>query len=74
MGAGQVDDPPREPRLRITGDEANFTAGHPFFWAGYLVADQGAPAKIVDLAIEPADPRPPGVGDAAAVPPPVPGS
>lgn len=65
-------DQTREPRLKLTGDEASATAAHPFFWAGYMIADIGMPKKGVELNVVPGVAPPPAAGDAAAVPPPAP--
>ena len=38
-----------EPRLRLTAQEEAPTADHPFFWAGYLLADTGTlPQELAD--------------------------
>ncbi|MBC8870767.1 MAG: CHAT domain-containing protein [Planctomycetes bacterium] len=35
-------DPQLEPRLNATGLNEDFTAKHPFFWAGYMLVDTGS--------------------------------
>jgi hypothetical protein len=35
-----------EPRVKAAKVEANIKATHPFFWAGYLLADTGATPKV----------------------------
>ncbi|HEY4310224.1 MAG TPA: CHAT domain-containing protein [Pirellulales bacterium] len=41
--------PANEPRLRLTAHEEAPTADHPFFWAGYLLADTGTlPQELAD--------------------------
>jgi tetratricopeptide (TPR) repeat protein len=66
-------DPAREPRVKLTGDDGNATAAHPFFWSGYMLADMGEASKGVELQVEQKDAKPPLPGDAAAaIPPPAP--
>lgn len=40
--------PELEPRLKADGHEEPPTAEHPFFWAGYLLADSGTPPGVSD--------------------------
>ncbi len=39
-------DPEWEPRLNHTAPDVPLSADHPFFWAGYLVADQGETVQV----------------------------
>ncbi len=64
--------PAGEPRLRLTSHEEPPQADHPFFWAGYLLADTGSlPQELADeqrkalaeqppVAEKPAKGQPPG--------------
>jgi hypothetical protein len=33
----------QEPRLKVGANDEPLTASHPFFWAGYMLLDTGAP-------------------------------
>ena len=69
--------PAGEPRLRLTSHEEPPQADHPFFWAGYLLADTGSlPQELADeqrkalaeqppVAEKPAKGQPPGGPNAA---------
>jgi hypothetical protein len=63
-------DATREPRLKLSPDDGMVTAEHPFFWAGYMVADIGVAKRGVELHVE----RPAAAPDVrgAAFPPPRP--
>jgi hypothetical protein len=60
-------DAAREPRVKLTSSDGAWTASHPFFWSGYMVADIGMPKRGVEL--ERAEKQDPGPRDAAALPP-----
>jgi hypothetical protein len=67
-------DPTSEPRVKAGKDPVEFTAKHPFFWAGYLVIDSGWRPPAPEPAADPAAAPPVAAGQppAGAVPPPVP--
>ncbi len=73
-------DPDREPRVKDVSRMQNSTAGHPFFWAGYMLVDSGGlanpgaadpakPAGAVPAGPVPAGPAPAGAGRAPAAGP-----
>jgi CHAT domain-containing protein len=49
-------DPRREPRISHSSKADPFKAKHPFFWAGYLVVDNGDPVDEQGQRIEPVEP------------------
>lgn len=57
--------PDAEPRIRLPSGASPPLADHPFFWAGYLLVDDGTPAQKPEPA-EPAEKpaKPEGPGDA----------
>jgi hypothetical protein len=52
-------DPAAEPRVRMTTGAKEVTAGHPFFWAGYLLVDR-QPARGAEPAAKPDEEKPEG--------------
>jgi len=47
-------EPALEPRVKLKPDTTALpTAGHPFFWAGYLLVDSGEP--LVEEGVRPPD-------------------
>ncbi|NQU22917.1 MAG: CHAT domain-containing protein [Candidatus Nealsonbacteria bacterium] len=74
LTAGSQVNIPAEPRIKRTANEKPLRANHPFFWAGYMLVDSGAPPKKPDPgegipplrpdlpALRPAEPDPPAAG------------
>lgn len=51
--------PDAEPRIRLPSGASPPLADHPFFWAGYLLVDDGTPAQKSEPAEKPAGPENP---------------
>ncbi len=49
-------DPRREPRISHSANAEPIQASHPFFWAGYLLVDNGQPVDDSTIEDKPAEP------------------